>query len=143
MVPRKESKFKEAPYQKIRKIHSCIWKLGQKLSKQSILGKKWPNFRFKWPKFRQIRIFQAYRVWFPQRRPQVQFSYQQDTVWLVPRKESKFKEVPYQKIRKIHSCVWKLWVKNSQLLGVKIASKMNSALSNYSVCRYSAKSNNI
>ena len=33
---------------------------------------------------------------------------------MVPRKESKFKEVPYQKITKIHSCVWKLYVKNSQ-----------------------------
>ena len=34
----------------------------QKLSKQSIFAKKWPNVRLKRPKFRQIRIFQAYRV---------------------------------------------------------------------------------
>ena len=33
----------------------------QKLSKQSIFAKKWPNFRLKWPKFRKIRIFKAYR----------------------------------------------------------------------------------
>ena len=36
--------------------------IGQKLSKLSILAKKWPNFGLKWPKFRHIRIFSAYRV---------------------------------------------------------------------------------
>ena len=36
--------------------------IGQNLSKLSILPKKWPNFHCKWPKFRQIRIFQAQRV---------------------------------------------------------------------------------
>ena len=36
--------------------------IGQKLSKLSILAKKWPNFGLKWPKFRHIRIFPAYRV---------------------------------------------------------------------------------
>ena len=35
---------------------------GQKLSKLSILAKKWPNFGLKWSKFRHIRIFPAYRA---------------------------------------------------------------------------------
>ena len=50
--------------------------IGQKLSKLSILTKKWQNFGLKWPKFRHIRIFPAYRVWFSQRWPQVYFPYQ-------------------------------------------------------------------
>ena len=40
----------------------CLEARGQKLSKLSILDKKWPNFGLKWPKFRHIRIFPAYRV---------------------------------------------------------------------------------
>ena len=65
LVPRRESKFKEVPYQSYR----------SKTLKTVNFCQKWPNFCLKWPKFRQIRIFQAYRVWFPQRIPQEQLPY--------------------------------------------------------------------
>ena len=58
---------------KNRKIHSCIWELCVKNSQNShFFAKKWPNFRLKWPRFRQIRIFQTYIVRFTQRRRQEQ-----------------------------------------------------------------------
>ena len=58
LVPRKESKFKEVPYQKLRRFIAAFGSYRSKTLKTVNFGKKWPNFRLKWPKFRQIRIFQ-------------------------------------------------------------------------------------
>ena len=77
-------KIQRSSIPKIRKIHSCVWKLYVKNSQKSqFLSKKWPNFRLKWPKFRQISIFQAYRVWFTQRGPQEQLPYQNLGIFIV------------------------------------------------------------
>ena len=70
LVPRKESKFKEVPYQKLGRFIAAFGSYRSKTLKTVNFCQKWPNFHLKWPKFHQIRIFQAYRVWFPQRRPQ-------------------------------------------------------------------------
>ena len=43
-------KIQRSSIPKIRKIHSCVWKLYVKNSQNSqFLPKKWPNFRLKWP----------------------------------------------------------------------------------------------
>ena len=58
---------------KIRKIHSGVWKLKAKNLQNCQF---WPKNGLKWTKFRHIRIFQAYRVWFSERGPSEQLPYQ-------------------------------------------------------------------
>ena len=67
LVPRKESKFKEVQYQKIGRFIAAFGSyIGQIPSKLSILAKN----DLKWTKFRHIRIFPVYSVWFSERGPQ-------------------------------------------------------------------------
>ena len=95
---------------KIRKIHSGVWKLSEKNSHNCQF---WPKNGLKWTKFRHIKISPAHRVLFSKRWSSEQLPYQkQDPVWLVPPKESKFKEV--KKGRKICNYFWKIEAKNSQ-----------------------------
>ena len=57
--------------QKIRNIHSGVWKLQAKNSK---IGLKWTKFRYSMAS--HITIFPAYRICFSQRRPKEQLPYQ-------------------------------------------------------------------
>ena len=87
---------------KIKKIHRCIWKLQVKNSQNCQF---WPKNGLKFTKFRHIRIFPAYRVSFS-------VVTRHSMIGSPERVEIQRSSIP--KIRKIHSCVWKLYFKNSQ-----------------------------
>ena len=64
-------------YQPPTKCHSRKFgSYGPKTLKPVNFGQKWPNFGLKCPKFRHIRTFLAYRIWFSQRKSEEQLSYQ-------------------------------------------------------------------
>ena len=62
-------KIKRSSIQKLGRFIAAFGSYRSKTHKTVNFGQKWQSFSLKLPKFCQKRIFQAYRVCFPQRRP--------------------------------------------------------------------------